>query len=433
VAAAISLLAAGCSGSSSGSGTTTITVQEQAGDNNVATIQKAAALFEAANPGVKVKIQIITSTAKNSSNALVLSGINAPDVGFVPTNSAAYSQLLANHALTSLDDVWSAADLTSRTPTAINAALTAPDGHHYVVSNDSVYYSIVYYNKNLFSKAGITVPSDHRIASAADLYAMVGKLKAVGAQGLGLGGKSGYAASWMLDALLPTATTSAELNNYLSSWTTSSKITAKYTDPDFIATLDALEGYAKNNVYQTGYLATDTPAVEASFEQGKLGMMIDGSWEAATLRTDVKSSFGFDWLLLPPVNAGSKTQLTAYAGDAMAIPVHAKNIGLAKKFLEFFMSENNLEQAVIKAGSNLASVNMPSSAYTALDPLVQEMLADVKTNGSQSGWTSTVPGTLGQTYFDPLIQQMYAGQASSAQIAAKLESQLTAVRSGATS
>lgn len=430
VTAAVAVLATACGGgsSSTGSSSKTITVQEQAGDNNVATIKSAAKLFEAANPGVKVKIQIITSEAKNSSNAMVLSGSNAPDVGFVPTNSAAYGQLLANKALLPIDDVWTAAKLKSRTGAAITSTLTAPDGKHYVVSTDSVYYSIVYYNKDLFAKAGITAPSDHRITSAAELTSMVAALKKAGKEGLGLGGKSGYEASWMLDALLPTATTSAELQNYLSSWQSSGEITAKYTDPSFVSTLDALNGYAKEGVYQSGFLGTDTPAVEAAFEQGKLGMIIDGSWQAPVYRKDVK--FGFGWMLLPPMNSTAKTQLTAYAGDAMAIPAKAKNPALAKKFLEFFMTEANLEQSVVKAGANLASVNLPASAYSALDPLVQEMLADVAKNGAQSGWTSTVPGTLGQAFFDPLIQKMYAGQATSTQIAAQLQTQLATVRSG---
>ncbi|MEW2396321.1 extracellular solute-binding protein [Streptomyces sp. NPDC046862] len=432
VGVTLALAATGCGNSSDGQsadGQTTITVQQQAGDNNVAMMKSAAKLFEAANPQVKVKIQIITVQTKNTTNANVLSGSNPPDVGVVPTNSAAYGQLVKSRKLLPLEDVWASSDLKSRYGGAIASALTAPDGKHYVVSIDSVYYSLVYYNKELFKKAGITVPADHRIESADQLYSMVKALKKTGKQGLGLGGKSGYAASWMLDALLPTSASADQLKNYLSSWQSSAPESSKYTDPAFVDAVSQLNDYRKHGIYQDGFLGADTPAVEAAFQNGRLGMAIDGSWQAAVFRKVMKSNVG--WLLLPPVNGSAKTQVTAYAGDGLGIPVGAKHQAAAKKFLEFFMTEKNLAQSVIKAGGNLAPVNdMPDSAHAQLDPLVQEMLADVKANGAQSGWTSTVPGTLGQGFFDPLIQSMYAGQATPAAICAKLEAQLAETRSG---
>jgi raffinose/stachyose/melibiose transport system substrate-binding protein len=230
----------------------------------------------------------------------------------------------------------------------------------------------------------------------------------------------------MLDALLPTSATTEQLQNYLTSWQSAVPETAKYTDPAFVDAVNQLQAYQKNGVYQSGFLAADTPAVEALFQKGDIGMMIDGSWMTATFRKSMKD---VGWLLLPPVGT-TKTQVTAFAGDGLGIPVAAKHQAEAKKFLEFFMSEQNMAASVIKAGGNLAPVTMPDSAYSALDPMVQEMLADVKANGAQSGWTSTVPGTLGQAFFDPLIQAMYAGQSSPADICGKLEDQLAKTRAG---
>jgi ABC-type glycerol-3-phosphate transport system substrate-binding protein len=422
---AVAVLAAGCGDSgATEAGKVTITVQQQAGEQNVAMMQSAAKLFEAANPGIKVKIQVITVETKNTTNANVLTGANPPDVGVVPTNSPAYGQLVKGKKLLPLAEVWRAADLEKRYGPAITSALTAPDGNHYVISVDSVYYSIVYYNNELFKKAGITVPADHRITSAQELYAMVAALRRSGKQGVGLGGKSGYAASWMVDALLPTSATTAQLTNYLTSWQSSVPESAKYTDPAFGKVIEQLQAYQQNGVYQNGFLAADTPAVEALFQKGDLGMMIDGSWMAATFRKTMKD---VGWLLLPPVGP-NKTQVTAFAGDGLGIPVGAKHQAEARKFLEFFMSEQNLAASVVKAGGNLAPVTMPDSAYAELDPMVREMLADVKVNGVQSGWTSTVPGTLGQAFFDPLVQGMYAGQGSPADICGKLEAQLAKTR-----
>lgn len=420
VSVSLAFALAGCSTgaaqkNASSTDSQTIVVQQQAGENNIKAIDVAVKLFEAAHPNIKVKVQVVTQEAKGGSNLAVITGPNAPDVALVAQNSTVYTAALSAKKLIPLDDVWKQANLAEGYGD-LGAAFTAPDGHPYLVSIDRVYYNVVYVNLDMFEKAGITMPENHRIASAADLYAIVDKLKKYGKQGLAIGGASGYQATWMLDGLLPTRATPDQIKNYLTNYQAEVPQTAKFTDAAFVDTLTTLSDYAKNGVYQQGFLANKGgPASEALFTGQRTGMLLDGSFSAAILRESAKFKMG--WLLLPPINPSQPTQLSAYAGDAMAIPTGSKHQAAAKLFLESLFTQTAQQKVTVEAQGALPAIDgLPASVTSSADPLVQEQIADVAANGSQSGWTSTVPANVGQAFTDPLVQAMYAGQKTPAAI-----------------
>lgn len=434
--AGIAALLAGCSPGTSAansatptSGHRTVVVQQQAGDNTEKAIGVAAKLFEAAHPDVTVKVQIVTSEAKTSSNLAVITGPTPPDVAVVPQNSTVYTAALAAKKLEPLDDVWTDSKLRQGYG-PLAPAFIGPDGHPYLVSIDRAYYNVLYYNEDLFSKLGITVPSDHRIASTQDLYSIAAKLKGDGKAALAFGGGSGYQASWMLDALLPTASSSAQISNYLTSYQPSVPVSVKYTDEPFVSALSTLQQFAKEGVYQNGFLANKGgPASEALFEQQRTAMVLDGSWAAPSLRQ--ASKFKVGWLLLPPVPGGQKTQLTAYAGDAMAIPTGAKDKADAKLFLDWWFTPEAQQKVTVEASGSLPAVDgLPAATIASLDPLVKDMVADVAVNGSQSGWTSTVPASVAAAFTDPLVQSMYAGQKTPDDVGAAVQGALEKMRAG---
>ena len=46
-------------------------------------------------------------------------------------------------------------------------------------------------------------------------------------------------------------------------------------------------------------------SAEALFEQGKVGMVLDGSWQAPVYATD-HVSFAVDWALMPPLSLAGR-------------------------------------------------------------------------------------------------------------------------------
>ncbi len=423
--AAGSLSLVACSGGSGSSGDSkTLVVQIQTGQEPE--VNGFITVFKKQNPGVTVKTTSVSQTAKGGTNLQVITSSNAPDVAIVPTNSEAYTKAVDGKQLLPLTDVYRASDLQKRYGDALANSLKT-DGVPYVVSFDSTLYSIVYYNTGLFAKLGITPPANHRFASLAELKTDVDALKAAGHQGLSIGPADKFQASWMIDAFLQSTATPSEYQNYLSSWQKDTKVTAKFTDPAFTKAVGMIQTMGKEGIFQNGFLGMNVAQSEATFIQQQSGMLLDGSFSPAVLQKD-GIGFDYDWALLPPVTPGTQMKVSTYNGNAYAIPAKAKNPSLAKKFLESMMSVDG--QATTVSNGGIPAVNdVPQSAYASLLPQVRSELDDIAANGSAPGWTSVVPGGIGQQLVDPLVQEMLNGNGSPESIGRAAQDALEKFRS----
>jgi raffinose/stachyose/melibiose transport system substrate-binding protein len=339
--------------------------------------------------------------------------------------------MLSGADLEPLTSVWKADSLSKwYSPSVVSSLLVK--GVPYDLSFDATYYDIVYYNIPLFQKLGIAVPTNHRIPSLSDLNSMVAKLAKAGYDGLSIGGDSGYQASWMLDSYLNTAATPAQYGNYLTSWQPTVKVTTSFDAPNspFVQALKAIQTMGKANDFEPGYLGiTQVPESEALFVAGRAGMLLDGDYSVAVLKSD-NVPFKYGWMLLPPV-AGSMAQNvpSLYTGDAMGVPTHASDPALGVDFLQVVMSQA-AQETNVSNGSLPVTSNVPSSYFAKLGPIVQSEVAFANKYGAEIGWTSGAPGGFAQQFTDPLVQAMLGGSLTPVQVGQKVEAQLGLFRSG---
>jgi raffinose/stachyose/melibiose transport system substrate-binding protein len=238
----------------------------------------------------------------------------------------------------------------------------------------------------------------------------------------------------MFDAALPTAVSADDFNNYLSSWKSNVDVTADYTAPGVIAALDVLGSYAAEGLYQDGYLGQDGPAAEALFTTGGACMLLSGSWlpggtfAAATESGEMKFTPSF--AVLPPVSdVGAPSRLTPYYGNAYGVPKQAKNAAWGKELLQYYISDAGQLLGAVEVGGFLPAVTTVSiDSVDTFPPLVKEIVAYVAENGSNSGWTSEVPGAYGQIFLNPLLQQLQEGRITSQKIAELQQAELEKVR-----
>jgi ABC-type glycerol-3-phosphate transport system substrate-binding protein len=411
--------------SSSGGGTDTLVVQIDAGQPFTSLAAAWVKIFEKRYPGVHVQLQQVTSTQSDGSNLQVLTSSDAPDVALLPLESPVFAALSQGGQLLDLSDVRKASSLASRYDTsALSVGLY--NNVPYALPYGDQFYNVVYYNKTLFQKLGIE-PTNHRIDSVSQLLHIVAVLKSKGVQGLGLGVADDYPASWLIDGLLPTATTAAQYQNYLTNWQKGVPETVKYTDPPFVDSLARVKELADDGVFQTGFMGATVSSAEALFEQGKVGMVLDGSWQAPVYTTD-HVSFAIDWALMPPLESGRKSVLTSYLGDSFGIPVRAKNPQMAKKWLETIASVAG--QEVLPQYGYLPLANdVPSSYLAKLDPLIQSMAADTRANGVAIGWSNVVSPKVGATSLEPIEQAMMQGNSTPQSVGAQVQTALQALRS----
>lgn len=407
-AAAIACLTlAGCAdGDSDGSRTLVVQVQSA----QLPAFQYAASQFEASNSGVKVDLQTVTEEQKSSTNAQILASNSAPDIGLVPTNAQPYLDLVKADALLPLDDVWESADLDARYDSEIAESLKS-DGTPYVVLFDTTLYNVVYYNKGAFEKAGIAEPKNHQVQSNQELYSIVDKLKSAGYDGLAMGGNAGYQWGWLIDGQLRANASSDALADFANSWKPGESQSISYTSSEFTDSVKQFKDWSDNGVFPEGFLGQDGDQAQAAFTSGNAGMFLGGTWIPSVLK-DANLDFDYGWLLLPGATSGNSTVPIAFAGDTLGIPRTAKNPELAKAFLELYVSDDVQTYAAEQVGSLPAVLTVDAADVSSLGDVVHEIVAFSSEVGPGIGWTSVLPGSLGQSFIDPEIQKYLGGQVS---------------------
>ena len=160
-AAALALTACSSSSSSGGSGGKTLKVAYVKFGNEIAVdahMQKVKAQFEAAHPGITVKLDPIAAAENDYYTKIDLmmgSGSTAPDVVYEDT-FLINSDIKAGY-LTPLDSYLSTWSDWSQFPDTAKSAARGIDGKTYGVPMGTDTRAL-YYNKALLTKAGITMP-----------------------------------------------------------------------------------------------------------------------------------------------------------------------------------------------------------------------------------------------------------------------------------
>ena len=389
--------------------------------------------FSAKYPNVTVDLQGITNEAKGGPNLQVLTSNEAPDIALIPLNSNVYTQMVRASELVPLNDIFAEDNFPERLgPPA--AALLQADGNYYAAPNTVAYYNILWTNPDALAASGVTIPENKVFESPASLIEAGKKCSAAGYAGLAIGGNTNYQASWMFDAALPTAVSADDFNNYLSSWKSNVDVTADYSAPGVIAALETLGSYASEGLYQKGYLGQDGPAAEALFTTGGSCMLLSGSWlpggTFASAKESGEMTFDPGFAVLPPVSdAGAPSRLTPYYGNAYGVPVRAQNPDWGKKLLQYYISDEGQRLGAVEVGGFLPAVTTVSVDDSESFPqLVKDIVDYVSVNGSNSGWTSEVPGAFGQIFLNPLIQQLQEDRITPQEIGELQQSELEKTR-----
>ncbi len=343
--AATSLALTACGSDSSGSSAKSIKVvywqnldsTNKLQANYLATMVKD---FTAANPGTKVNLVPVTASENDYYTKIQLmmrSPATAPDLVYEDT--ALINSDIAGGYLKPLDAYtakW--ADWSQYADAAKGAVTGASDGKVYGVPDNTDTRGI-WYNKQLFQQAGISVPWQPKtwadVLSAA--RTVKAKLPDVTPLNLYTGTAGGEASSMQGFEMLLYGTPAGDKSLYDASqkkWVVGSK-----------GFKDALEFV--HTVYSQGLGPAKEQALGANFgttvgteliPEGKLAMDIDGSWmpnnwgpSSAKPWTEWQSTMGT--AAMPTQNGQAPGRTSMSGGWAWSVPAKAKNPDLAWKFL----------------------------------------------------------------------------------------------------
>lgn len=324
IAAGLSLAlgVTGCSkGSSGGGGSDSKTIRFVAAiydDNTKGYWNNLIKDFEAKNPGYKVNLEMVDWSQMDAKVKTFVQTKQTPDI----LNYNAFSDFARDGLTYKTSEVTSPQVQSDFTPPFV--AQTKYNGAQYAMPFISS-SRLLFYNKALFGKAGITTPPK----TWADVMTDAKKIKAKGAIGYGLplGPEEAQAEfySWAMN-------NGGGWVDNAGRWT--------INQPANLDTLNFLRNLNKSGVTEPNPEATDRAKVFNQFAQGKIGMAIGGPFTRAGFIDPVNKNLDYGIAPLP-----SKDGVQHNTLGVVDVLVAFKNGGKKReadtRFLDFFYSQAN--------------------------------------------------------------------------------------------
>lgn len=416
--AVAALVAAGCSSSKSSSGSKSglysknVTLQwwhnaNQDGPGKTYW-QKVADDFHKAHPTVTIKISAIETNElqRNRIPAALLSN-NPPDIFQDWGGGEMAEQVKAGYLKDITNDVK--AELATMGPVA---KIWSVDGKQYGLPF-SFGVEGFWYNKDLFTKAGITAPP----TTLDELKTDITKLKAVpGISPISVGaGDKWPAAHWWYQFAVHECSTQTLTN---------AATKQDYKDPCFVKAGEDLQGILATKPFQNNFLATpgQTGANSSAglLANGKAAMELMGHWNGSTMQTltpDQKEPAFLGWFPFPSVPGASGNQGTMMGGgDGFACSKKAPQECV--EFLKYIVSLD-VQKGFAGTGVGVPTVKGAEAGLT--DPTLQVIAKATQSAPEVQLWLDTQFGAKAGTAMNDAIVTIFAGKGKPQDVADALQ------------
>lgn len=390
VLAAAALALAACGGGQSGDDTSgqarTLTLWHYEGADSAMGKAWAEAVkqFEASHPGVRVKFEEKGFEQIQKTAGMVLNSDEAPDLMEYNKGNATAGLLSKQGLLTDLSDEVAKRGWDKLLSPSLQTTARYDDrgimgsGRWFGVPNYGEYV-MVYYNKDLFEKQGVEVPTTFD-----EFTAVLGKFAEAGTTPIAMAGAE-YPAQQLFYLLA--------LNQADRAWVDSFQLYQGKVDfhgPQFTYAAQTFADWVSK-----GYVDKDSAGMKAedmgvAFISGKFPIMVSGSWWYGRLQSEIKD---FEWgsFLWPGRFAPGSS------GNLWVVPEKAENKDLAYDFIDITMKK---EIQNLLGNSGGIPVAADPSAIT--DEKSKELIENFNELSSRDG-LAFYPDWPAPGYYDVLV------------------------------
>lgn len=251
----------------------------------------------------------------------------------------------------------------------------------------------IYYNKELFDKAGVEPP-----ATFEDIIASAPKFKAAGIPAMMLAGKDKWPLSFMFTNVLQRVNGGPKFLDEVVAGTKT------FTDPVFVEAIQKTQDLIKAGAYQEGAATYDYNTASQQFRDGKAAMYFMGTWEIASIDASeaVKGKIGF----LPFPTVGGKGNPTDYViapGTAYALGANSDDLEESKAFLKYLLLNYPKVAFEMKAAVGLAQKvegDLKAAGYSDLAIDAMERFNEVQ--GGDMNFDNVIEPSTTQTHLTGL-------------------------------
>ncbi|GID91960.1 extracellular solute-binding protein [Amorphoplanes digitatis] len=388
LAASLGLTACSDSGSGDeGAEAKTLTLWHYEGPTSAMGVawNRAIELFKASHPGVEVKFEEKSFEQIQQNAGMILNSDSAPDILEYNKGNATAGLLSKQGLLTDLTEQagkrgWDKALSPSlQTTTRYDDDGIMGSGKIFGIPNYGEYV-MVYYNKDLFAKHKVAVPT-----TLAEFETALGTFTKAGVTPLSVGGAE-YPAQQILYELALSKANRAFVDDYQLY-----KNKVDFHGPELTFGAQAFADWVAK-----GYIAKNSAGIKAedmgvAFTQGKFPILISGSWWYGRFATEIKN---FQWgTFLFPGN----TLHPGSSGNLWVVPTKSKAKSLAYDFIDITMQPE--VQALL---GNSGGVPVAADPSKITDEKNKELIANFATISSSDG-LAFYPDWPAPGYYDVLV------------------------------
>jgi raffinose/stachyose/melibiose transport system substrate-binding protein len=358
--------------------------------------QKVADDFHALHPTVTIKITAIETNdlQRNRIPAALLSG-NPPEIFQAWGGGEIQEQVKADYLM----------DITEQTKAEVAnigpaSSIWSVDGKQYGLPF-SFGVEGFWYNKDIFTKAGITGPPK----TLDELNDAVTKLKAAKVIPISVGaGDKWPAAHWWYNFAVRECSADALAN---------ASTKQNFDDPCFVKAGTDLQTFLATQPFQKDFLATSGQTGAGSsaglVANGKAAMELMGHWDGGvmgSLTPDQKQPTFLGWFPFPSV-AGAAGNQTGMMGGGDGFACSKKAPAECVEFLKYIVSPD-VEKAFAATGSGIPTAKGAEAGLT--DPVLQTIAQNTQSAGAIQLWLDTQFGAKAGTAMNDAIVAIFAGK-----------------------
>ncbi|NUO98600.1 MAG: extracellular solute-binding protein [Nonomuraea sp.] len=357
--------------------------------------------FQATHPGVTVTFEEKGFEQIQKTASMVLNSDEAPDIMEYNKGNATAGLLSKQGLLTDLSEEAGKRGWDKLLPGGLQTTAKYDDrgvmgsGKWYGIPNYGEFV-MVYYNKDLFDKHQVKVPTTYEeLTAALDTFVKAGvtPISNAGAE---------YPAQQIFYQLALTKAQKPWLEAYQSY-----KGKVDFHGPEFTYAADTFADWVKK-----GYIDKKSSGLKAedmgvAFMNGKFPIMISGSWWYGRLASEIKD---FEWghFLFP-----GATMSPGSSGNVWVVPEKSENKDLAYDFIDITMSKD-----IQNLLGNSGGVPVAADPAAITDPKSKELIESFNKLTSADG-LAFYPDWPAPGYYDVLVagvQNLINGSKTSAQV-----------------
>jgi len=304
-------------------------------------------IFEQAHPDIKIKVETAAWGDYFTKLQTLIAGGTAPDV--FELNYENFVSFAAKGVLLNLDPL-------AKADAAFDPAIFYPRAYGAFNFNgmqlglpETFSTVVLFYNKDLFDKAGVAYPADNRTWS--DAVTAAKKLTNAKAGVWGL-----YSPIQFWEFYKKAAQNDCSFFN-------EDKTEATINSPQCVEALETMVGFVTKDKVMPSDAEMGGVSDGDLFKAGKIAMDVTGIWMFAAFE-----DAPFQWDI--QVEPGLKQQATHFFANAVSVFAATKHPQEAWQWVKFFTSSPDMAKIRVKSGWELAALNNPAffEDYLKLSP-----------------------------------------------------------------